>query len=42
LIGDFIINLAVQPSGDYIVAHTITWSSYLIILDNAGNLFTSI
>jgi hypothetical protein len=41
LIGDYIVNMAVQPDGKYIAAHTYSPKSFIIVIDYDGNLMTA-
>jgi hypothetical protein len=41
LIGDFIVNMAVQPDGKYIAAHTYSPKSYILVIDYDANIVTA-
>jgi hypothetical protein len=41
LIGDFIVNIAIQPNGKFIAAHTYAEKSYILVIKDNGDLITA-
>jgi hypothetical protein len=41
LIGDFIVNIAIQPDGKFIAAHTYAEKSYILVIREDGTFMTA-